>query len=89
VKNSMIEELGDQPSFICYFNHFYIFCTTISTPFLLLLLLLIFIVCREILNTDILISLLYSLGDYLRSSDHNYTIISLALYGSTLESYLT
>ena len=34
-KNSMMEELRDQPLFSCYFNIFYTFCTTTSTPFYL------------------------------------------------------
>jgi len=85
----MVEELGDQPLFFLFaiLISFYLFCTIIRTPSLsLLLLLLTFIACRYNLNTDLLISLLDSLGDDLRSPDHFYTIISLALNKTTLES---
>ena len=37
MKNSMVEELGDQPLFIFYFNLFYIFCITILTPFFIII----------------------------------------------------
>jgi len=43
VKNSMVEELRDQPFFYFLFNLFYIFCKTISTLLLLLLLLLVLV----------------------------------------------
>ena len=83
----MVEELGINCFLFAILISFIFSAQLSQTPFLSLLLLLTFIACRYILNPDQLILLLDSLGDDLGSSDHNYTIISLVLDKSTLESY--
>ena len=83
----MVEELGDQPLFIFYFNLFYIFCITILTPFFIIIVITNFSLLVDRFWIRLTESLLDSLGDNLGSSEHNYTIISLVLDKSTLESY--
>ena len=83
----MVEELGDQPLFIFYFNLFYILCITILNPFFIIIVITNFSLLVDRFWIRLTESLLDSLGDDLGSSDHNYTIIYLVLDKSMLESY--
>jgi len=56
MKNSMVEELGDQPLFLCCFNLLFLFFAHLSKPlFYYYCYCYLLLLCRYILNTDLLI----------------------------------
>jgi len=61
MKNSMMEELGDQPLFICCFKYLLYFMDNYLNPLFIIIVITNSYYCRYILNTDLLISLLDSL----------------------------